>query len=189
MINISEEPAEIISAHTTGGTTVIVLFGDGTVRVVDLEPLLNGPIFDELAADGEFQKLYVDPELRTIVWPNGADLDPDVVRSLPSVANPLARIIYQAAAFSWKRFERSKASREREYQRALERRSKRIVAAHKAAIRDASSRQALSQQRRVVANVPLQTIKVTKASEVNASAQRKRTRTTVQIEVKNTRAG
>jgi hypothetical protein len=53
---------------------------DGTSRVVDLGPLMNGPIFEPLRGDpGLFRAVRVDARLGTIVWPNGADLDPDVL--------------------------------------------------------------------------------------------------------------
>jgi hypothetical protein len=55
-------------------------FDDGTVREIDLEPELWGPVFEPLRADPElFRQVRVDEELGTIVWPNGADLDPDVL--------------------------------------------------------------------------------------------------------------
>lgn len=53
---------------------------DGTSRVVNLEPLMNGPIFEPLKADpARFRSVRVDPRLGTIGWPGGADLDPDVL--------------------------------------------------------------------------------------------------------------
>jgi Protein of unknown function (DUF2442) len=54
-------------------------FGDGSSRDVDLEPELWGPMFEPLRDADEFRKVTVDAELGTIVWPNGADLDPDVL--------------------------------------------------------------------------------------------------------------
>ena len=55
-------------------------FTDGTERVIDLAPYLNGPVFEPLKQDREvFRSVRVDEELGTIVWPNGADICPDVL--------------------------------------------------------------------------------------------------------------
>ena len=59
--------------------TLRIGFSDGTSRDVDLEPVLWGPMFEPLRDPEEFRKVAVDRELRTIVWPNGADLDPDAL--------------------------------------------------------------------------------------------------------------
>ena len=59
---------------------VLLEFSDGTRKTVDLEPLLHGPIFASLQRDmGCFRRVHVDEELGTIVWDNGADIDPDVL--------------------------------------------------------------------------------------------------------------
>ena len=55
-------------------------FTDGSEREVDLQPYLRGPIFEPLLNDPAlFRSVKVDPQLGTIVWPNGADIDPDVL--------------------------------------------------------------------------------------------------------------
>jgi hypothetical protein len=59
--------------------TLRLAFSDGSSRDVDLEPELWGPMFEPLRDPEEFRKVTVDPELGTVVWPNGADLDPDVL--------------------------------------------------------------------------------------------------------------
>ncbi|HEY8022301.1 MAG TPA: DUF2442 domain-containing protein, partial [Thermoanaerobaculia bacterium] len=55
-------------------------FTDGSEREVDLAPYLHGPVFEPLKKDREiFRSVRVDDELGTIVWPNGADICPDVL--------------------------------------------------------------------------------------------------------------
>ncbi len=62
------------------GFRVRLGFTDNTEKVVDLEPYLHGPIFKPLHGDlALFRSVTVDAELGTIVWPNGADMDPDVL--------------------------------------------------------------------------------------------------------------
>lgn len=53
---------------------------DGREKDIDLDPYLHGPIFEPLRKDRKlFESVRVDDELGTIVWPNGADIDPDVL--------------------------------------------------------------------------------------------------------------
>ena len=60
--------------------TVRLLFNSGITKIVNLEPLLRGPIFHPLLVDRElFLTVRVDAELGTIVWSNGADMDPNVL--------------------------------------------------------------------------------------------------------------
>jgi Protein of unknown function (DUF2442) len=55
-------------------------FADGIERTIDLAPYLHGPVFAEIRANpAAFAAVRVDPEAGTIVWPNGADLAPDVL--------------------------------------------------------------------------------------------------------------
>lgn len=54
-----------------------VTFGDGTRRQVNVEPLLYGEMFEPLRDPALFGQASVDPELGTVVWPNGADLSPE----------------------------------------------------------------------------------------------------------------
>ena len=62
------------------GLRVRLGFTDGTERTVDLEPYLRGPVFEPLRQDPDFfRSVRIDEELGTVVWPNGADLCPDVL--------------------------------------------------------------------------------------------------------------
>lgn len=58
--------------------TVLVQFTDGSQKQIDLEPYLHGPIFEPIRNNiSEFHAMFVDEG--TITWPNGADIDPDVL--------------------------------------------------------------------------------------------------------------
>jgi Protein of unknown function (DUF2442) len=71
--------ARITSVEPLDGFLVRVGFDDGTTREVDLESELWGPVFEPLRDAQLFREVRVDNELGTIVWPNGADIDPDVL--------------------------------------------------------------------------------------------------------------
>ena len=56
-------------------------FADGVAGEIDLAPLLQFiGIFEPLRAAQFFALVRVYPDIGTIVWPNGADLCPDVLR-------------------------------------------------------------------------------------------------------------
>jgi Protein of unknown function (DUF2442) len=51
---------------------------DGSVVERDVKPLLRGPVFEKIRSDpGKFAQVLVRDG--SIVWPNGADLCPDVL--------------------------------------------------------------------------------------------------------------
>ena len=62
------------------GYRIRIRFTDGTERVIDIEPYLRGSIFERVRRERAFfESVAVDAVLGTIVWPNGADIDPDVL--------------------------------------------------------------------------------------------------------------
>ncbi len=52
-------------------------FEDGSVRLVDLAPHLDGEIFEPLRDIHYFRSVRVNHDLDTIVWANGADMAPE----------------------------------------------------------------------------------------------------------------
>ena len=56
-----------------------VRFDDGVERTIDFEPILLGPLFGPLRDPHLFRQVRVDTDLGTLVWPNGADIDPNVL--------------------------------------------------------------------------------------------------------------
>ena len=71
----------ITGVVVTSRFRVHLTFTDGSTGVVDLAPWLEGRrgVFAALQDPAIFASVKVDPEAGTIVWPNGADLDPDVL--------------------------------------------------------------------------------------------------------------
>jgi hypothetical protein len=56
---------------------LLLTFEDGSAKIANLEPYLDGEIFEPLKNIGYFKTFRVDHELDTIVWENGADISPD----------------------------------------------------------------------------------------------------------------
>lgn len=61
------------------GFRLRLTFTDGLVTEVDLSDDLWGQMAEPLQDPDYFRQVSVDIELGTVVWPNGYDLDPDVL--------------------------------------------------------------------------------------------------------------
>lgn len=80
------------SVQVLDGFRVRLGFADGSTGEVDLAPYLRGPVFEPLVKDRAlFAAVRVDPQCETIVWPNGADMDPDVLYDLAHSAGERSR--------------------------------------------------------------------------------------------------
>jgi hypothetical protein len=71
---------DIVAAKAAGDYRLHLRFEDGVEGVVDLAPHLTfRGVFEPLRDREYFAQVRVDADLGTVVWPNGADLDPDVL--------------------------------------------------------------------------------------------------------------
>ena len=70
----------VSSVKALEGLRVRLGFTDGSIGELDLSPYVWGPVYDAVRTDRRvFESVRVDPELGTIVWSNGADMDPDLL--------------------------------------------------------------------------------------------------------------
>jgi hypothetical protein len=90
----------VTSVQLLHDRVVRLAFDDGCEGVLDLAPRMHGPIFKKAASDLDyFRQVVVDNEAGTIVWPNGADLAPEVlhVEAATDCPDPWTRSIPRLA--------------------------------------------------------------------------------------------
>lgn len=75
----------LAAAEYVAGHTVRLRFDDGLEGEVDLSDELHGPVLEPLRDIRFFRQVQLHPELRTLVWPNGADFAPEFLRKKLSV--------------------------------------------------------------------------------------------------------
>ena len=75
--------------------TLRVRFNDGAVQVINFEPVLAGELFGPLRDLSLFNQVRLDPEVHTLVWPNGADFDPATLHDWPMYVRQLASQLEQ----------------------------------------------------------------------------------------------
>jgi Protein of unknown function (DUF2442) len=74
---------DIISAQARHPHQLHLQFEDGVEGTVDLDQIIEfSGVFAPLRDPDYFATVQVDPEIGTIVWSNGADLDPDVLYAI-----------------------------------------------------------------------------------------------------------
>jgi hypothetical protein len=57
-------------------------FSNGSRKRVNLRRELYGPIFEPLRDPAYFARAFLDPDSRTVTWPNHADFAPDFLFAL-----------------------------------------------------------------------------------------------------------
>jgi hypothetical protein len=73
---------DIVEVRLLEGYQLRLRFEDGVEGDIDLQKLITfDGVFAPLKDRAYFVQVRVEPELGTIVWPNGADLDPLVLYS------------------------------------------------------------------------------------------------------------
>ena len=76
----------VIKATPMEGHVLRIEFSDGAAGDVDCSFLLTGGLGEDLREPTYFRRVTVDPELQTVVWPNGLDPAPELLRSRLSAA-------------------------------------------------------------------------------------------------------
>lgn len=86
---MSELP-RVVEVEHLGNLSLRLTFSDGLVRELDFDALLVGGLLEPLRDPSLFGKVKVDEIAGTICWPNGVDLDPDVLHGdhVPASGKP-----------------------------------------------------------------------------------------------------
>jgi hypothetical protein len=67
----------ISEARVVGQHSLELAFNNGVRKRVNLRRELYGPVFEPLRDPARFAEVRLDPDLHTVVWPNGADFAPE----------------------------------------------------------------------------------------------------------------
>ena len=79
-----EHPIYRVRAFEIAGAyTLRVSFDDGTEQTIDFRPILAGALYGPLKDLSLFNQVRIDPEVHTLVWPNGADFVPATLDDWP----------------------------------------------------------------------------------------------------------
>lgn len=70
-------------AQVVGPYTLHIVFDDDTEQTINFQSMLGGAMYGPLRDLALFNRVQVDPEVKTIVWPNGADFDPATLHDWP----------------------------------------------------------------------------------------------------------
>jgi hypothetical protein len=76
----------ITSFEALGPFVLRIQFDDAIEQVVDFRPILAGEMYGPLRDLSLFNQVSIDPEVHTLVWPNGADFDPATLHDWPLYA-------------------------------------------------------------------------------------------------------
>jgi hypothetical protein len=74
---------KVESFEIVGPYTLNITFDDGVIQVINFESVLHGELYGPLQDLKLFNQVKIDPEIKTLVWPNDADFDPETLHDWP----------------------------------------------------------------------------------------------------------
>jgi hypothetical protein len=78
----------VTEVKVVGPYSLEITFDNSVRKRVNLRCELYGPIFEPLRDPSYFAQAYLDPDSRTVAWPNGADFAPDFLFQLEPESAP-----------------------------------------------------------------------------------------------------
>ena len=72
-----------------GPYSLRIRFEDQSEQTIDFRPVLAGELYGPLPNSEIFNQVRLDPEVHTLVWPNGADFDPATLHDWPELEDAL----------------------------------------------------------------------------------------------------
>ncbi len=75
--------------NIVGRYTLRVVFDDLSEQPLNFQPILAGELYRPLRDIEVFNKVRIDPEVHTLVWPNGADFEPATLHDWPQLEEAL----------------------------------------------------------------------------------------------------
>lgn len=93
---MTHEIHQVVAFQKVAPFTLRVEFEDGKSQVIDFRPVLRGELYGPLQEPSMFDRVQLDPEAGTLVWPNWADFDPAMLHNWPESGPKL-----QALAETW----------------------------------------------------------------------------------------
>ena len=85
----------VTNFRVEGPYTLWIKFDDGSTQVIDFEPVLFGYYHGPLRDHTLFNQVKIDPNIHTLVWPNGADFDPETLRNWPQYRQAWTNAVQQ----------------------------------------------------------------------------------------------
>ena len=94
---MGHEIHRVVAFEKVAPFTLRVRFDDNTSQVIDFQPVLKGELYAPLRDASLFDQVRIDPEVHTLMWPNGADFDPAILHDWPESGDALRTL-----AGNWK---------------------------------------------------------------------------------------
>lgn len=95
----------VVSFQIVAPYTIRVDLDDGVTQTIDFRPVLEGELYGPLRDLFLFNQVRIDPEVQTLVWPNGADFDPATLHDWPAHLKQLTSMAQRWAEKSALRIE------------------------------------------------------------------------------------
>ncbi|MFZ1398491.1 MAG: DUF2442 domain-containing protein [Candidatus Promineifilaceae bacterium] len=89
---MSHKLYKVVHFELVADYTLTIKFDDESTQTINFLPILQGALFGPLRDSALFNQVEIDPEVHTLVWPNGADLDPETLRNWPEYAEHMKQM-------------------------------------------------------------------------------------------------
>lgn len=73
----------VVSFEIIAPYTLTIKFDDSSTQTINFKPILSGEMYGPLNDLSLFNQVRLDPEVHTLVWPTGADFDPETLHDWP----------------------------------------------------------------------------------------------------------